>query len=443
MTRRPAAWIDRGALALMSVSAVAISTLNLYAIHDFHTIDKHLVFRERILHGFAVTDVIPSYTIPPTFPMWGYGFVLLLTTNQIALIALQTVVALATVWFLMKVLEENGIVNEWAGIVLRALLVICIPWYAYNSIVWSQSLATSCLVVCIALLIRAVHQPSSPWWPLALSAICLGLNLNFASDLYLLPVLLAFIYWVVMGRSRPAAAQAALWLATVFLTLVPWMWYTWRATGTPLMKSTNQGHVLLIGLSQDPENRFGITYSDTDPTMYRIIADELGPEFARRFYASCSFEADRVLRPAFVRMVSAQPWAYADLVLYRIRLILTGRAGTYTGEFDQGENAHSFGVGLLTRQRLHRMSRRMGFLLQVGTTVLGPFVAWLAIRRREPAWAFVLGTIVYQYLSLSVAVLQPQYISNLIVLQLLVVAQAVGVFCAYLTNRAANRTAET
>src|SRR5262249_21360784 len=87
-------WTDRACLPLMALMAAATSALNYYALHNFHTIEKHLVFRERILHGFATTDIVPTYAIPPTFPMWGYGFVLLLTTNKVWLIVLQFAVAL-------------------------------------------------------------------------------------------------------------------------------------------------------------------------------------------------------------------------------------------------------------------------------------------------------------------------------------------------------------
>src|SRR5262245_35937814 len=136
---------------------------------------------------------------------------------------------------------------------------------------------------------------------------------------------------VVPRPERTAAAQALAWLLGVALTLVPWMTYSWRATGVPLVKSTNQGHVLLLGLGQDPKGRFGFTYSDGDPRMYAILRDQLGDAFARRCYASCSYEAGRVLRPAFTTAVLIRPWDYADLVQTKLRRILTGSVGTLRG----------------------------------------------------------------------------------------------------------------
>src|SRR5262249_11983949 len=159
------------------------------------------------------------------------------------------------------------------------------------------------LILSIALLIRAGRRSPLRWGIFCLSAVCLGLNLNFASDLYLLPAALAITWWACGRFSRASAMQALAWFALAMATLGPWMIYTWRATGAPLMKSTNQGHVLLIGLGQDPQHRFVTTYSDYDPFMYGVIKEKLGDAFARRFYASCSYEADRVLRPAFVDII--------------------------------------------------------------------------------------------------------------------------------------------
>jgi hypothetical protein len=421
--RRLVEWIERACLPLMTVGSAVIAILNFRAYHGFHTIEKHLVFRERILHGFAVTDIVPTYPTPPTFPMWGYGWVLLLTTNKAALIAIQIAVALFSAWHLLRTLDEFTDLHRSTRTLIRLLMILCAPWYAYNSIDWSQSLATSCLVLSISLLIRACGTRPMNWKWLVLSGVYLGLNLNLASDFYLLPVALAGTYWIAGSFSRHSAARAVGWYASVMLTLVPWMVYTWHATGTPLIKSTNQGHVLLIGLGQDPQKRFGITYSDGDPVMYETLAGELGDAFAHRFYASCSFEADPILKRKFISIISRQPLAYLDLVAYRLRAVLVGDTGTYYGEFDEGANVSSFGVPLRVRRIVRNVTQEAGHLLQKTTTLLAPFALWVAVRRQR--WiAFALVTVAYEYLSCSVAVMQPQYVSSLILLQLLVCATA-------------------
>ena len=438
MIDRITGWLDRACLPLMAAGSALVALLNYHAAHNFHTIEKHLVFRARILHGFSPADVMPSYPIPPTFPMWGYGWVLLLTTSKPALIALQIGAGLCAVWCLLGALDAIALLDRWSMALLRVLLIACTPWYAYNSIDWSQSLATSCLVASVALLIRAHTAGTSRWRLLVLSAVGLGLNLNFASDLYLLPLFLAAAYFWYAGPSRAAAAQALAWLAVVALTLVPWMLYSWRAVGTPLMKSTNQGHVLLIGLGQDALHRFGTTYSDHDPLMYRILEQQLGHERAGRFYASCSYEADLVLRRAFLQIIARQPRDYLDLVAWKMTQMVTGAIGTYSGEFDEGGNVGAFGVGLRIRTRLRRFTQETGHWVQFGATVLAPVALWAAVWWRRRAWALLLAPIAYQYISCSLAALQPQYVSNVILFQLVVCANGAGTLSAAIYGRSAS-----
>ena len=436
---RALAWLDALWVPLSGLTAIAVTVLNIRSVHLFHTIEKYLVFRARILHGFATTDVFPSYPTPPTFPMWGYGWVLLLTTNKAILVGIQMAVAVVATACLFRAIDQAGLLNRWARPLLQLLIVLCTPWYAYHSIEWSQSLATSFLMLSLALLIAVAIGHRTPWRLIALSAACFGLNLNLASDLYLLPLAIAAASVGLARWSRLTPANALAWLAGVGVMLVPWMIYSWRATGTPLVKSTNQGHVLLLGLGQDPQDRFGITFSDGDPTMYRILRDELGDTAARRFYASCSFEADRVLKRAFLGIVTSQPAAYLDLMRIKMRRILTGETGIYSGEFDEGENVGRFGIAQPLRRFVRRYTARAGRLLQVGTTILGLLVIGVAVRRRQAAWAFVLLPIAYVYLSCSVGVLQPQYVASVILLQLLVCAQGVGLLAAGLETASHHR----
>jgi hypothetical protein len=436
---QPDRWIDAVWLTLMAAESAVVAVLNFHSPHLFHTIDKHLVFRARILRGFyAGVSGLPYAAPPPTFPMWGYGWVLILTTNKALLIALQMAVAIATGWYFVKTLAAVGEATGISALLMRIAMLLCLPWFAYHSIDWSQSLATSALVLSIALLIRAVHYEPKRWALLAASALCFGANLNLASDLYLLPWALAGAYTLVRRCTRRAGAEALAWVATVFLTLVPWMLYTWHAVGAPLITSTNMGHVLLIGLGQDPKHRFDITYADDDPTMHRLLTEALGRDAANRFYASCSFEADLVLRRAFLDRIRRQSRAYFELVAVRFRNVLSGEVGAYGGEFDAAGNAGSFGVGLALRRQLQWHSNTVGHRLQLLTALLLPFAAWLAVRRR-PAPAFALVTIVYQYVCCSIAVMQPQYVSNLLLLQLFVCTSAACAFVQLVMKPGAGR----
>jgi hypothetical protein len=417
-----------GWLLTIVISAVTIAALNYSAVHAFHTIDKHLTFRDRIIAGFPVDPILRTYPTPSTFPMWGYGWVLLVTTYKPALLAIQIAAATAAAWFFVAVVERADAPNRWPARLLRAGILVCTPWYVYHSIDWSQSLATSALILSAALLVAACHARRRRARWLIASAVCFGVNLNFASDLYLLPFAIAATYWWLQRERRTAPVESMAWLAAVFATLVPWMIYSEHVVGAPLIKSTNQGHVLLIGLGQDPDHRFDVTYSDGDPTMYANLDRALGRQRARQTYESCSFEADPELRRAFLERVMARPLAYLDLVRWRLTQVLRGRVGVYAGEFDSPENAGRFGVSVRIRRSLRLRTVQFGSRLQLITTVLLPFAAWAAVRRRSAALTLAVVTIMYQYVSCSIAVMQPQYVQNLLMFQLLVCAEVAGMW---------------
>ena len=116
------AWTDRACLPLMTVAAAVATALNYYAAHNFHTIEKHLVFRERILHGFATTDVVPGYAIPPTFPDVGIRVRLGADDEQTA--ADRAPVrrrVIFSAWYFLRVVDESGLVDEWSRFWLRCL----------------------------------------------------------------------------------------------------------------------------------------------------------------------------------------------------------------------------------------------------------------------------------------------------------------------------------
>ena len=181
-------------------------------------------------------------------------------------------------WYFLRVVDESGLVDEWSRFWLRLFLICCLPWYAYHSIDWSQSLATSFLVLSVSLLIRALRHDRCAWRQLCAvrdlprdqPELCVGLvSAPSRTGGRLL----------VRAPDSPACRSRTPWHGSpsVIATLMPWMVYSWRATGAPLVKSTNQGHVLLIGLGQDPRHRFATTYSDYDPCH---VPDSQGTVFA-------------------------------------------------------------------------------------------------------------------------------------------------------------------
>ena len=428
--------------AILIGISIFVGMLNIGSVHGFNTITKHQTYKERILRGFYVGEMDSDPT-PPTFPMWGYGWILLISERKSVLIILNDVLALASVWVLIKSIEDTKALSRGAQVLLQLMIAVCLPWYAYHSFEWDQSPTTSLFVMSLCLLASGLLSQKTISRRLLASAGLLGLSLNFRSDFYLLPIIFAAIILAFEGLSRRGIVRAGVWFGIVYLTLVPWMIYTIHAVGVPLLTSTNGGHVLWIGLGQDPLNRFGVSYADGDPLMYRIIERELGPDAATRCYGSCSYEADVVLKREFLRTISKQPGDYLDLVVRKLRWILSGRFGTYDGEFTGVGNVGRFGLGLSFRYRLNEVTAYMGHKIQYLTTVFGLAALAGMLIKRQHLMALVLSAIVFQYLLNSIAVVMPQYLANLLLLQLLVIAaglEAIVAALVYLGRQVARRT---
>ena len=74
--------------------------------------------------------------------------------------------------------------------VLKILVVVSLPWYAFNSLRWPYSIAVALVLVALALLIRGIERKAAVW-PFAAAGVAFGLTLNFRSDYIAVPVFVA------------------------------------------------------------------------------------------------------------------------------------------------------------------------------------------------------------------------------------------------------------
>ena len=286
--------------------AVAVAPVVVYLNQDALGMQgiypDYVCLRHAILAGLdPAADHCPS----TTFPMWGYGWLLAVTTSRWVLLLGQCLLAVAAAWSFLLVLERLDVLRGRPLRFAKAVLVVSLPWYVSHALRWPYSEASSLLLGSIALLALAVRRPGVPYRLVALSGLLFGLALNFRSDYVALPVLLVAVV-VVLGRERvELLKRMAGWVAVAAVTLAPWMAYSARATGRPLVTSTNGGHVLYISLGQLAGNPWGITPFDGDPRMHR----ELDAHFGRHV-SSLTYASDGYLRSRFVHLVLAHPAAW-------------------------------------------------------------------------------------------------------------------------------------
>jgi hypothetical protein len=447
---RVAPWFDRWWPVVTAAVFPFVIALNYDALGMQGLYGRYVCFKEIILGGFdvAVSDRCPG----PTFPMWGYGWLLLITESKLALLVLQNVVAIAAVWYFVRALERYAVLNEPALRLLKFLIVVSLPWYAFNSLRWPYSIAVSLVLTSLALLIRGVERGDATW-PFALAGAAFGVALNFRSDYYLFPMVVA-VAVLVFARARwgQRLRWAGAWLGAAYVLLAPWAIYTHHATGHYLLTSTNGGHVLYISLGNLPGNRWGITPSDHDPRM----GDEIEARFGHR--NTLIYESDVYLRSRWRELVAEQPREFARKLVHNT--ISVAWNGVYAGEYLEERHCQphcmerygqrGFGrrtIGVLTDGALSP-EERARFAMSTATgaqarlvpliaVLLLPFFLTSALLRRQ--FALVLTGLLFAFQTAMniVTYAMSSYMTNVYVVMLLVLAWSVQQVLAYRTRRRA------
>jgi len=417
-------WLDRYYLLAMAPVALLVLALNYHGLGMQGVVPNYEDFKRIILAGFDPAAGIHGV---PTFPMWGYGWLLLLTEQKLLLLLLQHLLALAAVWIFLRSAERGGWLERPALRLVKGGLIVSLPWYAFHSLRWPYSVAISLFLVSCGLLADALAGRQGSLPRLLLSGLCFGGVLNLRSDYIYLPLLFLLAAAAVRGWGA-VWKPALLWLAAAYLPLLPWALYAQRATGHYLLTSTNGGHVLFTGLGNLPDNKWGITASDGDPLMRRLVEARFG-----RAYPSLRYDSDRLLRREFLGRVREDPGEYLRKVAYVLPQMLLG--GVYHGEFYERpacqpgcvvrplrlrERLPRDPIGVLTglrsedgRTLLLYASGLVGRLVVLGSFLWLPAGLALAWRRRNGLLLLTAAGILYQAAIGLFAHYLPTYTANM------------------------------
>ncbi len=430
MIRQSVGLICRNYLWLAACISGLVAYLNYHATAMQGILPCYQDYKRIILAGFDPTVALHG---TPAFPMWGYGWMYVLTENHLALLIIQIGLALLSVAILIRHIEQRELLGDRAVAAVKLLLLVSLPWYAFQTVRWPYSIAISLFMLSLVFLHRGVSGERFSVRQLVLSGALFGLALNFRSDYYLMPV--GFVV-AVCWCSRPVCrsfARMAVWAVTAYAMLTPWMLYTHHVTGHALLTSTNGGHVLFIGLGTLPENKWGITPCDEDPLMHELIREHFGEA-----KPSCGYEANSLLTREFRNRVVADPAEYARKCRYAAWSIL--RYGVYSGEFikktpdepdatfnsELSEFIHAplrywrdCGVGGTARLLLQAVSKGMGMLLVILSYLFLPIMLFWAVVRRNVFWLLLTLAICYQTTLQIVASTMPCYTANLYFLHIL------------------------
>jgi len=387
----------------------------------------------------------------PTFPMWGYSWLMLAMPDRWPRLVFQNALALVVIALLLRMLANGPRMDQKELTAIRILFAFSLPWFAFQSVPWEQGVAGSLTVAGSALLAASVSARHRIAWPLVGSGIAFGLASNFRSDILLLPLVLASVWALSLLPRRRAAGACAAWLVCAYLPLVPWGLYTRNITGQFLLSSTNSGQVSTISFGVVPDNPWGITVSDEDPHLRRMVEERFGPG-ARPL----SLECDRFLNARFREMVKEAPGVYLHKVLSVSVQQLLG--GAYSGEFvlllapgEAGTDEYLRGrAELLTRplKSLRTHPREAGIIaaqlfsgllaklvVLVSFCVL-PLTFWSAWRARSGWYLCLLIPILYKAATVSLlAWAQPRFTSAVYPLHLVNAVAGSGIAFRFLADR--------
>ncbi len=249
----------------------------------------------------------------PTFPMWGYGFVLYLCSNKMIIVFSQLSLMVYNIikWdqYIFKKYQSRTI--------FRIFVLLGFSLILFNIPIWPYSFSSNFIALSLLLLLKINDEFS--WWKLILAGILQGIALNLRSDyfyfLFLLSIFLLLLYFLSKTKIKPIATF--IFFGISLLILVPWMLHTHKFTGKYIPTSTNGGHVLYIGLGQLPNNVWGITPDDNDPKMVSLVNNKLGTR------NTLDAKADSLLKLEFRTEIFAHPNSYIQKCLFSLYLTIS------------------------------------------------------------------------------------------------------------------------
>jgi hypothetical protein len=343
--------IDKYYIAIMCLIAPLVIWLNFYGQGMQGIIPNYLDFKRIILGGF---DPKAGHYEVLTFPMWGYGWLFLITENKLILLLFQHILALFAVWFFIRYLEKNNLFTVEPIRLLKFLVVISVPWYAFHSLIWPYSIAISLFLISFTLFVDSFLSNKLSIRKLLLSGSLFGIVLNFRSDYYMMPIGFAIIVLIFTGFSVISMRKIAIWILSIYVMLIPWAIYTKHVTNHYLLTSTNSGHVFFIGLGNLPDNKWGITPFDGDPLMHGLIKEHFREE-----KSSLVYESEVFLKGEFKKRVIEDPKEYFRKCLYSFRAMITD--GVYPGEFFESSDCYPDCLSKFKSMKVEFISKPLNF----------------------------------------------------------------------------------
>jgi len=410
---------------LLSLEAVLVTWLNGDATAMRGLIPYYENFARIIASRFNSAAAPDGF---PTFPMWGYGWLMLLFRNKLAILVFQQALAMVAVWAILRIISRKELLTVRTQSALEIVLLASPAWFALHSVMWPNSIVGSLLPLSLFLMVFAAREESGLKL-VVVSGILFGVLLNFRSDYLLLPPAVTLAVSLFEGFRPRTLRKMGVWLVSIYVMLIPWGMYTRQVTGHFLLTSTNGGHVFFIGLGNLPGNKWNIRADDGDPMMHQVLESKFGKPAP----SSVSYKADGFLKEQFFKRVRENPGEYLRKMAHSGKAMLIN--GSYPGELFEAKECTPncqarFQTGGLSvvadLPRLFAASPSVAThaILYLGSEVLTrallivsffmiPFSAWTAVHRKDLLAGVVVLTIAYHSLLSMAGYFMPIYSSTI------------------------------
>ena len=178
-----------------------------------------------LVHGHGYSSPFGGSTGPTAFIAPGYptliaGIFLLFGTftfaSVVAIMAMQILVSLVTIWLMMTVARRFG--GTRAANIAGVFWAVSLPLLWIPAIFWETSFSACLVIGMIALVIRCERTPSHAMWILFGSLSAIAALINPA----LLPSLLAMMGWLAWRTWRTSRAAAVSGVLALILVFSAW-----------------------------------------------------------------------------------------------------------------------------------------------------------------------------------------------------------------------------
>ena len=245
-----------------------------------------------------------------TFPMWGYGLILLLFKNKLVIILLQQSLTFFTILLIDK--EINRYYKFVNIFIFRFLILISVHWFFFHTSLWPYSFNANLLQLSILYLSKYFRTKENKF--IIIASILYGILLNLRSDYYYFMIVIIIIL-IIQSIQISNVKAVVIFIVITNMLLIPWGIYTFKRTNHYLQTSTNSGHVFYISLGQLPNNIWKINPIDEDSSMHELLIKK---QVSYSNVNTLTYESSQILLNQWKNNIINSPFEYLKKCSFNI-----------------------------------------------------------------------------------------------------------------------------